>query len=111
MTAARVDGFGARSSCSRCSRYPYVYLPVAARLAQLPRSLEESARLLGRRGPATFVRGRPAAARGARSSPAALLVFLYVVSDFGAVQLLRYDTLTRTIYSTRLLDQPTSLAL
>ena len=28
--------------------YPYVYLPVAARLASLPPSLEENARILGR---------------------------------------------------------------
>jgi iron(III) transport system permease protein len=35
--------------------YPYVYLPVAARLGQLPASLEESARLLGR-GPAAVFR-------------------------------------------------------
>jgi iron(III) transport system permease protein len=40
-----------------------------------------------------------------------LLVFLYTISDFGAVQLLRYDTLTRSIYANRLLDQPLSLAL
>jgi iron(III) transport system permease protein len=41
----------------------------------------------------------------------ALLVFLYVISDFGAVQLLRYDTLTRVIYENRLLDRSRSLAL
>jgi iron(III) transport system permease protein len=40
-----------------------------------------------------------------------MLVFLYTISDFGAVQLLRYDTLTRSIYANRLLDQPLSLAL
>ena len=34
--------------------YPYVYLPVAARLKNLPSSLEESARLLGDSGWATF---------------------------------------------------------
>ncbi|GIS34508.1 MAG: hypothetical protein Ct9H90mP5_09570 [Acidimicrobiaceae bacterium] len=28
--------------------YPYVYLPVAARFRQLPRSLEESSRVLGK---------------------------------------------------------------
>ena len=31
-------------------------------------------------------------------------MFLYVIADFGAVQLLRYDTLTRAIYANRLLD-------
>ena len=38
----------------------------------------------------------------------ALLVFLYTLSDFGAVQLLRYDTLTRVIYANRLVDRTTS---
>ena len=87
--------------------YPYVYLPVAARFAALPPSLEESARLLGRRGPNVFrtvVLPQAAPAIGA----GALLVFLYTISDFGAVQLLRYDTLTRVIYANRLVDRTTS---
>ncbi|MDQ4143840.1 MAG: iron ABC transporter permease [Actinomycetota bacterium] len=89
--------------------YPYVYLPVAARLAQIPPSLEEAGRTLGHR-PASVARRivlpevRPAILAGT------LLAFLYVISDFGAVQLLRYDTLTRSIYARRLFDQPTSLA-
>jgi iron(III) transport system permease protein len=90
--------------------YPLVYLPAAARLRRLPASLEESARLLGRRGGSAFLRVVLPQVRGAVLA-GTLLVFLYVVSDFGAVQLLRYDTLTRTIYATRLLDRETSLAL
>ena len=39
-----------------------------------------------------------------------LLVFLYSLSEFGAVQLLGYDTLTRVVYATRLLDRATSFA-
>lgn len=90
--------------------YPYVYLPAQARLRQLPPSLEESARLLGRGPVATFFtvvlpQARPAVLAGS------LLVFLYTISDFGVVQLLRYNTLTRAIYSTRLFDRSTSLAL
>jgi iron(III) transport system permease protein len=89
---------------------PYVYLPVAARLRELPPSLEETARLLGRRpwgvfGSVVVPQVLPAVSSGG------LLVFLYVLSDFGAVALLRYDTLTRAIYSARLFDQPTSLTL
>ena len=41
----------------------------------------------------------------------ALLVFLYVLSDFGAVSLLRYDTITRVLYASRLLDPALSLTL
>lgn len=89
--------------------YPYVYLPVAARLASLPPSLEESARLLGRRPMAVFrsvvlPQTAPAVWAGA------LLVFLYTVSDFGAVELMRYGTLTREIFARRL-DPATAMPL
>jgi iron(III) transport system permease protein len=40
-----------------------------------------------------------------------LLVFLYTISDFGAVQLLRYDTLTRSIATSQLANKSLSLAL
>ena len=40
-----------------------------------------------------------------------LLVFLYAVSDFGAVSLMRYDTLTLRIEATRLFDRDISLTL
>jgi iron(III) transport system permease protein len=80
-----------------CS-YPYVFLPVAAALSRLDPALEEVSRSLGQ-GPWRTFSGitlrqlRPAAAAGA------LLVALYVLSDFGAVSILRYDTFTRVIYT------------
>ena len=40
-----------------------------------------------------------------------LLVFLYTLSDFGAVHLMRYETLTQTIFRTRLFDQERSFAM
>lgn len=90
--------------------YPYVYLPVAARLRGLPGSLEESARLLGDSGFTTFRRIVLPQTASAISA-GTLLVALYTISDFGAVQLMRYDTLTRAIWTTRLADQSTSFAL
>jgi iron(III) transport system permease protein len=90
--------------------YPYVFLPVMARLRTLSPALEESARLLGRRPASVFMTVVVPQARAAIAA-GALLVFLYVISDFGAVQLLRYDTLTRAIYADRLLDPITSMAL
>ncbi len=90
--------------------YPYVYLPVAARLTQLPSSLEESARLLGDSALRAFWRvslPHSATAIGAGT----LLVFLYTLSDFGAVQLMRYDTLTRAIATNHLADPAAALAL
>ena len=90
--------------------YPYVYLPVAARLRQLPGSLEESARVLGDTALKVFGRiclPQIATAMGAGT----LLVFLYTLSDFGAVQLMRYDTLTRAIATNQLANPPVALAL
>ena len=40
-----------------------------------------------------------------------LIVFLYTISDFGAVQLMRYDTLTRSIFTAQLANQSVALAL
>ncbi|MGI8774272.1 MAG: ABC transporter permease [Actinomycetota bacterium] len=90
--------------------YPYVYLPAAVRLRQLPSSLEESAKLLGSGTARTFRTIVLPQARGAILA-GSLLVFLYTISDFGVVQLMRYDALTRAIYATRVFDRGTSLAL
>lgn len=89
---------------------PYVLLPVGARLAALPPSLEESARLLGRRPTAVFRTVVLPQIRGAVGA-GSLLVFLYALSDFGVVVLLRYDTLTRAIYTNRSSDRDQAVAL
>jgi iron(III) transport system permease protein len=77
--------------------YPYVYLPVAAALARTDPALEDVARSLGRGRvrtlwSVTLRQVRPAIASGA------LLVALYVLSDFGAPSILRYDVFTRVIH-------------
>ncbi len=89
--------------------YPLVYLPVAARLNTLPPSLEESARLLGR-GPLSTFRTVVLPQTWGAVSAGSLLVFLYVLSDFGVVQLMRYDTLTRVIFENRLARQEVAFA-
>ena len=63
----RVEGFLGAFIVLTLLTYPYVYLPVAARLRQLPPAMEESSRLLGR-GPAATFRAvvLPAGARGDR---------------------------------------------
>ncbi len=90
--------------------YPYVYLPVAARMAALPPTLEESARLLGR-APAAVFRTVVLPQCSSAIWAGSLLVFLYTISDFGAVTLLGYDTLTEQIYADRLFDQQRSMGL
>lgn len=110
LAGFRVEGFAGAWAVLTLFTFPYVLLPVGARLLTLPASYEESARLLGRSPLAVFrTVVLPQLAGAIRAG--ALLVFLYVISDFGAVQLLRYDTLTRVIYENRLLDRSRSLAL
>ncbi len=77
--------------------FPYVFLPALAALRRIDPALEEVAASLGH--------GRLAVARlvtapQVRASVAAgaLLVALYVLSDFGAVALMRYEVFTWVIY-------------
>ena len=77
--------------------FPYVALATRAALLRLDPAVEESARLLGDRRATVFRRVTlpvlvPAIAAGA------LLAVLYALSDFGAVSLLQYDSLSRAIY-------------
>ena len=77
--------------------YPYVLLPVRAALKGLDPAQEEAAKGLGQGAFATFLRVslpqlRPALAAGG------ILAALYTLSDFGAVSILRFDSLTRIIY-------------
>jgi iron(III) transport system permease protein len=110
VEVSRPEGFWGAWFVLTLFTTPYVLLPVAARLASLPRSLEESARLLGRGPFAVFRTIVVPQVRGAVGA-GALLVFLYALSDFGVVVLLRYDTLTRAIYTNRVLDRDQSVAL
>lgn len=97
----RIEGFWAAAVVLILLTYPYVYLPVAARLRRMPPSHEESARLLGAGPVVSFGRVVLPQVTGAVAA-GGLLTFLYVLSDFGAVQLLRYDTLTRVIFANQL---------
>ena len=90
--------------------FPYVYLPVAARLSRLPSSIEQSARLLGDSMASVLFRVILPQVSGSIGA-GVLLVFLYAISDFGAVSILRYDTLTRAIENNQLANRPVALAL
>ena len=109
-TQLRIEGFWAAFTVLTVISYPYVYLPGRGAALGLPRSLEESARSLGRSPASVFRTVVLPQARGAILA-GSLLVFLYVVSEFGAVALLHYDTLTRRIYSARLLDPTAAMAM
>lgn len=90
-------GFWGATFALALSTFPYVVLPVRAALTMVDPALEEAARALGDSPARAFRRAvlpqlRPAIAAGA------LLVFLYVLSDFGAVAIMRYETLTLGIF-------------
>lgn len=77
--------------------YPYVYLIAASSLGRLNANLEEAALSCGQRYRHVFLKVvlpllRPAIGAGA------ILVSLYVLSDFGAISMLRYTTFTAAIY-------------
>lgn len=78
--------------------YPYVFLTARAGISRLDTSQFEAARDLGRGSFGAFTavalpQLRPAILAGG------LLVALYTIRDFGAVSIMRYDTLTRVIHT------------
>ncbi len=91
-------GFGGATLVLTLATMPYVVISARAALMRLDPATEEAARSLGR-GPWGAARTAilpvvlPALGAGA------LLACLYAISDFGAVSILRYDTLATAIYS------------
>ena len=78
--------------------YPYVFLPVCAALSRLNPAIEEIAVIHGRGRSLQLILLAARQVRGAIAT-GALLVALYVLSDFGAVATMRYDAFTWVIYS------------
>ncbi len=78
--------------------YPYVYLPVLGAFRRIDPGLAEVARSTGRGPWSTFLtvtlRQVSIAVFGG-----AMLVMLYSLSEFGAVSIMRHETLTRVIYT------------
>jgi iron(III) transport system permease protein len=91
-------GFWAAWGALSLWNFSYVHLLAVPALRRMDPALEEAARGLGSSRWKTLrsvvlPQLRPALLGGS------LLVSLYVLSDFGAVSLLRYETFTRAIYS------------
>lgn len=92
-----VDGYDGALLVVTLSYFPLVYLPTAAALRGLDPGLEEVSRSLGFGPLSTFVRVvlpqlGPAMIGGS------LLVGLHLLSEFGALQMLRFPTFTTAIY-------------
>jgi len=78
------------------SLYPYVYLPTVAALRGLDASHEAVARSLGRSRFTAYLQVSLPLLRRPISG-GALIIALHVVAEYGAIQLLRYQTLTTSI--------------
>jgi iron(III) transport system permease protein len=92
-----IYGFPGATLALTLFTYPYVFLTVRSAFRGMDPALEEAARSLGGGAWTVFFRVtlpqmRPAIVAGS------LLVALYVLSDFGAVSLLQYDSFSREIY-------------
>ena len=80
--------------------YPYVYLITSASLRKMNRNFEEAARSQGLSNIQVFWKVILPSLRPAIGA-SAILVALYVLSDFGAIAMLRYVTFTAAIYFQR----------
>ncbi|MGH3796611.1 MAG: ABC transporter permease [Pseudonocardiaceae bacterium] len=93
-----VQGYTGAVLIVTLSYYPLVYLPVAAALRGMDPALEETARSLGHGPWRTFFRVvlwqlRPALGGGM------LIVALHELAEFGAFQMLRFQTFTTAIFA------------
>lgn len=92
-----IYGFPGAALALTLFTYPYVLLTTRSSLRNMDPAVEEASRILGVGPWRTFFRVtlpnmRPGIVAGA------LLVALYVLSDFGVVSLLQYGTFSREIY-------------
>lgn len=105
-----IDGFWGSFLALTLVTYPYVFLPTSARLSSLSTEQDEAAQVLGKGRWLIFSRIIwPQIANSTQAG--ALLVLLYVVSDFGLVRVMDYITLSTRIFTNRLFDGPLSFSL
>jgi len=93
-----VAGFRGAVLVMTLSVYPLVYLPVAASLRAADPGQEEVARSLGVGRVRTFVRVTLAQARGAILG-GCLLVAMVLLAEYGAFEILGYQTFTTEIFT------------
>jgi iron(III) transport system permease protein len=90
--------------------YPLVYLPVAAALRRSDPAMEEAAQSLGVGRAATFFRVSVPLIRTALIG-GCVLVVLTVISEYGAFEILRYQTFTTAIFTEFQFDSQAAGAL
>jgi len=96
--APAVSGFGGAVLVMTFAVYPFVHLPVAASLRRADPAEEEVARSLGLGPVRTFVRVTLGQLRVAIVG-GSLVVALVVLAEYGAFELLGYQTFTTTIFT------------
>jgi iron(III) transport system permease protein len=96
--APTAQPFAASVLVMTLSTYPLVYLPVAASLRRMNPATEESARSLGLGSFAIFWRVVLPVIRTAIFS-GSLLVVLILISEFGAFEILRFQTFTTEVFT------------
>lgn len=108
-----IYGFGGAWLVLTLITYPFTYLTVRAAFQRLDPSLIEAARSLGHTPRQAFWRITVPALRPSLVA-GSLLVALYCLRDFGAVNLLQFGTFTRVIYNryqAYRLDEAAAMAL
>lgn len=106
-----VQGFRGAVLVMTLAVYPLVYLPVAASFRSADPGLEEVARSLGVGRLKTFVRVTLGQAKGAILG-GCVLVALVILAEYGAFEILAYQTFTTEIFSQfNAFQLPTACAL
>jgi len=92
------SGLWAAATCLTIVSVPIVHALVGAALTRADPALEEAARVLGDPPLRVLARITLPRMRGTYALSSCVIA-LYVISDFGAVSMLRYDTFTRAVYA------------
>jgi len=96
--APTLNGLFAATLVMTLGTYPLVYLPVAAALRRTDPAMEETAQSLGKGSISTFFRVTLPLIRTAVLG-GSVLVVLTVISEYGAFEILRYQTFTTEIFT------------
>jgi iron(III) transport system permease protein len=108
--APTMDGLAAATLVMTMGTYPLVYLPVAAALRRADPAMEDAAHSLGAGRAATFLRVSLPLVRTAVIG-GCVLVVLTVISEYGAFEILRYQTFTTEIFTEFQFDSQAAGAL
>jgi len=105
-----VDGLFGAALVMTLSTYPLVYLPVRAALRRADPATEAVARSLGLGAWATFWRVTLRQVRGGLAG-GCLLVTLALIAEYGAFEILRFQTFTTEVFTEFKFDPPAAAAL